>query len=315
MSRGLLLLVVCSPVVAQETASFKVRDVWIGAVALGRDGTTLYVGTSKGFIDTFDLTKKPLGQLSHIGFHDNAVATLALSRAGGFVSGGHDHLAVISDRVFPRFLHGHKGAVMSVALAPDDKLIATGSIDGTIRLWDAKTAKQDNVLTGHKSWVNGVVFDPFGSTLYSAGSDNSVRVWNVKTRKLEHTFPVKEGEVRSVAISPDGKRLAAGIRYGSVRVWDVATKKEVAFWRAHEEETWAVAFTPDGKTLISGGGTWNQPSQVRLWDTGIWEETASLKHPGEVLCLALSSDGKKLAAGGGDGTVKVWDLAAVQKRP
>ena len=63
--------------------------------------------------------------------------------------------------------------------------------------------------------------------------------------------------------------------------------------------------------LVSG----SYDRTIRLWNTGTWTETASLKHPGEVLCLAVSSDGKKLAAGGGDGTVKVWELAAVQKRP
>jgi WD40 repeat protein len=75
-----------------------------------------------------------------------------------------------------------------------------------------------------------------------------------------------------------------------------------------------VAFTPDGKSLCSGGGDWNRPGEVRVWDTPTWKERAVLKHSGEVLCLAVSSDGKHLAAGSWDRTVKVWDLTRIPQR-
>src|SRR5262249_58075922 len=118
----------------------------------------------------------------------------------------------------------------------------------------------------------------------------TVGLWHQRTLEEIHAFPVKEGEVRSVAISADRKQIAAGIRYGGVRVWDVETKKEIVSMTAHAGETWAVAFTPDGKTLASGGGDWNKPGEVRLWDTGTWRERATLKHTGAVLWLALLPD-------------------------
>ena len=49
--------------------------------------------------------------------------------------------------------------------------------------------------------------------------------------------------------------------------------------------------------LATGGGDWNQPGEVRLWDTSTWRQRARLKHTGEVLCVAISPDGRALAAG------------------
>ena len=171
-----------------------------------------------------------------------------------------------------------------------------------------------NRVQHHTTWVNGLTIDKSGEWIASAGSDNTVRLWRAKTLEEIHTFRVKEGEVRSVAIAPDRKMIAAGIRYGGLRVWDAESKKEIASLSAHIGETWAVAFTPDGKMLASGGGDWNKPGEVRLWDTSTWKERATLKHTGEVLCLAISSDGHSLAAGSWDRRVKIWDLKRLQDK-
>jgi WD40 repeat protein len=203
-------------------------------------------------------------------------------------------------------LRGHRGVVMTVALSPDDKTLATGGMDTTIRLWDVRTGKQKHVLKGHRSWVNGLAFSQDGKTLASASSDATVKLWDVRRRKVKATLPGKDGEVRCVALAPDGKLVAGGLRYGRVRVWDTKTGKEVAVLRAHAGDTWSVAFAPNGKTLVSGGGDWKKPGEVKLWDAKTWKEKLVLKHTGEVLCVAVSDGGAFIAAGGGDGTVKMW---------
>ncbi len=179
-------------------------------------------------------------------------------------------------------------------------------IDGTVKLWDAKTGENLATLKGHKSWVNSLAFTPDGQTLATGGSDATVRLWDVAKREERAVLRVGRGEVRSVAFGDNGKLLAAGTRYGVVRVWDAATKKEVKTITGKGTDVWAVAFTPDGRTLATTEGDWKRPSEIKLWDTETWRERGAFKHTGEVLCLAISGDGGCLAAGSWDRTIKVW---------
>ncbi len=117
--------------------------------------------------------------------------------------------------------------------------------------------------------------------------------------------------MRCVAVSPDGRAVAAGLRYGLVKVWDAETGKERASFKAHGGETWAVAFAAGGKGLFSGGGDWKQPGEVIEWDAATWKPRRTLRHSGEVLCLAVARDGT-IVAGGWDGNVRIWNGAVGQ---
>jgi WD40 repeat protein len=301
-------------VAAQEPITLKGHGGWVGAVAFAPDNRRLAIGTSDGRVCIWDVVDgKKLATLQK---HEDAVAALTFSGDGKVVvSGGHDRVAIVQEiqadlKAGPKHtLPGHGGAVLSLVIsATPGKRFFTGSMDGSIREFDLDMNRALKVIKGHTSWVNGLATDRQSTMLASASSDNSVQVRRLKDAEVIQTFRVKEGEIRSVAFSPDGKLAAAGIRYGGVRVWNLNDQKEVASLKAHNGETWAVAFTPDGKTLASGGGDWNKPGEVRLWNVDTWKERAKLQHSGEVLCLSISADGNYLAAGSWDRTVKVWKV-------
>jgi WD40 repeat protein len=177
-----------------------------------------------------------------------------------------------------------------------------------VKLWDTTTGESGTTLRGHKSWLNAVAFSADGRWLISGSSDGTVAVWRTPPAKLQTTLDVTAVEVRSVAISADGKTIAAGLRYGTLKTWAFDTRREHMSVKAHDGDASALAFAPGGRTLISGGGDWDKPGMVKLWDTATGKPGQSFRASGEVLGVACSADGRIVAAGCGDGTVTAWTL-------
>uniref|UniRef100_UPI002AD327FD nSTAND1 domain-containing NTPase n=1 Tax=Frankia sp. Cas3 TaxID=3073926 RepID=UPI002AD327FD len=123
-------------------------------------------------------------------------------------------------------------SVTSVAFSPDSHVLATGSNDRGVRLWDVSSPGQPHLigvpLTGHTGIVTSVAFSPDGRTLASGSNDNSVRLWDVSRPGQAHPLgePLTGSDtVTSVAFSPDGHTLVSGsYDYNNpVRLWDLTT--------------------------------------------------------------------------------------------
>ena len=239
-------------------------------------------------------------------------------------------------------------AVKSVSFSPDGKTLASGSNDGTVRLWDVATGVSKTTLTEHSSGISNISFSPDGKTLASNGWGNALHLWNVATGSQLTTLKPHTDKgynyVKSSVFSFDGRTLATGSSDGIVRLWDVATGSQLATLIGHTEGIVSLGFSPDNRNLATGG--WDD--RVRLWDvvtntlletieieggslsfspdgrtfaTGNWQEInlwdiatgASLKtFKGDfdyIYSLSFSPDSRMLASGGGDGIVRLWDVA------
>jgi WD40 repeat protein len=156
----------------------------------------------------------------------------------------------------------HLYSVNAVAFSPDGKLVASGSHDRTVRLWDAATGTERRVLKGHSNLVYAVAFSPNGKLVASGSHDSIVRLWDAATGTERRALKGHSHWVYAVAFSPDGKLVASGSGDRTVRIWDAATGIERRVLKGHLDSVYAVAFSPDGKLVASG----SLDNTVRLWD-------------------------------------------------
>jgi WD40 repeat protein len=117
-------------------------------------------------------------------------------------------------------LSGHTSWVLPTAFSPDGDLLASGSHDATIRLWDVASGAELDILTEHSLEVRSLDFSPDGALLASGAEDETVLLWDVASREVRATLePGSSGAW--VEFSPDGTLLVSGLGNGLAKLWYV----------------------------------------------------------------------------------------------
>jgi len=156
----------------------------------------------------------------------------------------------------------HTDLVLSLAFSPDERLLASGSLDGSVKLWEVESRAP--LWSGwHTKATTCLAFAPDGRTLASSGYDGTVRIWDAQSgiplKTLPHPSPVF-----ALAWGPHGHLLASGDVAGTLRLWQMQeTGQALCVQMLAEHSNWvrALAFAPDGSQLASA--SWD--GTVKLW--------------------------------------------------
>src|SRR5262249_24967807 len=177
-------------------------------------------------------------------------------------------------------LRGHADVIACLAFDPNGWTLATGSGDGTAKLWGVGTARARATLRGRAGRGRAPALPPRGRTLATGdhrapetGRGGAVCLWDVASGKRRGKLR-PDCTIGALAFSPDSRALAVGCSDRLVRLWEPAGAKEFVALPGHAPaEAWAVAFSPDGRTLAAAGGG----HLVRLWDLSAARQRGVMK--------------------------------------
>jgi WD40 repeat protein len=223
----------------------------------------------------------------------------------------------------PITLTDHQGAIQAVAIAPNQQILATGSNDQTIKLWNLAPLWQNNsenppesnqllidTLSGHTDRVRTLAISSDSQTLASGGNDQTIKIWALdpkgqQSADLKSTLTEHTGAIYALAFLPNQNILISGSADWTIKIWDLNTNQVIKTLEGHRGSIRALAVSPDGHTLVSG----STDGTVKVWDL----RTRSLQHTlightDLVRTVAISPNGKIIASGSWDKTIKLWTL-------
>lgn len=209
-------------------------------------------------------------------------------------------------------LTGHTSQVDGVAISPNGQLLASGSTDFSVRIWDINTGEQLNLLEGHTGDITSIAFSPNGQLLVSTGRRFQAIVWDVQTGEMLNSLQGHGNAVVYDAVfSPDGMYLYTSGGDGELVQWDIASGAQINRFQGHQvAAVLSIDISPDGEQLLSG----SRATELILWDTRTAAVLGRLAgHDSAVNDLKFSPDGTKAVSVDGGGEIILWDMLAINE--
>lgn len=221
----------------------------------------------------------------------------------------------------------HKLPINAISWSPDGTLIASGSQETGVKIWNVQTAHVTDEISNFRGSTASVAWSPDGMRLAIGLNQrpDAVGIWESTTRKMRFLAdPGPDTMVSGLSWSPDGAYLAVGILGvddqtgaalgGSVIIYDTGSGRPIRVLSSPVPVT-SVAWSPDGRYIATGtSGPVTPTSQdtTQVWEAVSGRLLVAFKHSNFTNSVAWSPDSRKLASGSADGTISIWDITTQQ---
>ncbi len=194
---------------------------------------------------------------------------------------------------------GHNSTVSTVAFSPNQKIIASGSLDKTVKIWLLNGQKLQTIAVNAE--VKSIAFSADGQLLAIGMNDGNLGLWNLAAKKLT-IIKAHPLTIYKVLFTPDSKKLITGSFDGTAILWSRDGKKLVKFNRRNDAVR-GLAISPDGKLLATGGNN----KKIEIWSLD-GQKISNFEGQYSVIAIAFSTDSKTIAAASWDKVVKIWSI-------
>lgn len=206
-------------------------------------------------------------------------------------------------------LAGHSDTVGCVAFSGSGSMLATGSVDGTVGIWQTADSAKLHVLEGPGDEIEWLAWHPRGDVVMAGSADYTAWLWNAATAVCMQVLSGHSGPITCGGFTPDGKAVYTGSMDGSLRLWDPKTgscTSTVSGYPFHEQGIVCAALSADGSLAVTGG----EEGSLHLSNPTTGKALGALEgHIESVECVALPAQLPGVAVSCSlDGRLMVWDV-------
>lgn len=308
------------------------------SVAVSPDGELIATGDSNGDVHIWHTADGQL--LQTLTGHTDWVRALQFSRDSCVLVSGSDDQTIrlwdirpwcrdrvrLGEATSPlsgqclKVLSGNTSHAWSIAFSQDETLLASGSDDGTVWLWDVATGQPTRILQGaSQQLILSVAFSPhpdFPFLLAGGSGDTSITVWNAQTGEAVNRLMGHTDRVTAVVFSPDGTLLASASDDHTIKIWQMPSGQCLKTLQGHTDWVTTLHFSPDGTLLASAG----RDTSIRLWEVATGQCRQILKGhtltihqlsfvpkpEGAIAPAPATATDWLLVSGSDDQTIRLW---------